>query len=829
MSYNDFCSIGFINTHSNSFIFNIIENLTHPSCNLNFSLANDNKYVKLFGDHYINGNMALTGKIHLDILNPKIINELQIEIFGEISEKEIKVPSIFTFEEAKPKSLKVIIPKYLPKVELNFPESSQFLKGACMNTTNDIPYPHNRDFRIRSICSNIDGIYGMKMKSLIQNYNPNQFCVYETSIDKCIFNDNLENYRPIKYSEVLPLFEKDKTNPSIFFFDSPNDHYFLSLQYASMINYDKVTIVNNDNAKLTILVPSNFDIYANGHYTASVFYYLFDFNAEENAFNYGSLYFKETEILYISPISLNHNNIVFKERIPLNGYDDNFSLNANQNHYMMCSINYNKKINMKYNSIKYDAFSFDNINDVFLSKYKIIRLLKSEKLKINDLNNNKYIIQSTIGNTITFDMSGEDKNADKSQVFLFIKEVKINFIKVEEIDFKDYNIFFYKCILDDQWVDKIKGNNLLFDSESYNSFYSKPNKLKIFNGDKIQVSQNYITLRSNRYHMKNINLIELNLYNTFYDNIGKEIKFIGNVSTLTIGCVQNKTHLSFNNFSKLTIISEKINRFISLSNVSNLIVQLDSKNEKNYINSIEIFENYQTKLKSNGKIIVENLILNCNYDAFSIYRIEKVEIVEETNILLKNGVIIDSIVINNNSSLTLDSCSSESKKIKVYIHNILEYYPKLNLKNNNSIDIDVIEIMLDDENLESEIDLIKGIQQEKCKHLKKNKKINVFNSSSHDITKNYGIKCKSETLYLCHKSDQKWIIIVLPIIAGILIFIMIVLIIIYYNRKKEKIRKQENSMLSLLIEDNIQNVINDPINDNQTENEECLSNYEANK
>ena len=58
---------------------------------------------------------------------------------------------------------------------------------------------------------------------------------------------------------------------------------------------------------------------------------------------------------------------------------------------------------------------------------------------------------------------------------------------------------------------------------------------------------------------------------------------------------------------------------------------------------------------------------------------------------------------------------------------------------------------------------------------------------------------------------------------------MIVLIIIYYNRKKEKIRKQENSMLSLLIEDSIQNVINDPINDNQTENEECLSNYEANK
>ena len=54
------------------------------------------------------------------------------------------------------------------------------------------------------------------------------------------------------------------------------------------------------------------------------------------------------------------------------------------------------------------------------------------------------------------------------------------------------------------------------------------------------------------------------------------------------------------------------------------------------------------------------------------------------------------------------------------------------MKNNNSIDIDVIEIMLDDENLESEIDLIKGIQQEKCKHLKKNKKINVFNSTSHD-------------------------------------------------------------------------------------------------
>lgn len=271
---------------------------------------------------------------------------------------------------------------------------------------------------------------------------------------------------------------------------------------------------------------------------------------------------------------------------------------------------------MKYSLNQYDTFSFDKIDDVFLSKYKIIRLSNSEKLQLNGLNDNKYIIQSTIGNTITFDMSEKYKNSDKSQIFFFIKEVRINFTEVKDIDFKNYNIFFYKCILDDQWIDKIKGNNLLFDSESFNSFYRKPNKLKLFNGDKIEISKNNISLRNNKYQIKKIDLIELNLYNTFYDNIGEKIKFIGNVSTLSIGSVQNNTHLSFINFSKLTIISEKINKFISISNVTNFIIQSDSKNEKNYINSIEVFENYQTEIKSNGKIIVENLILNCNYDIF---------------------------------------------------------------------------------------------------------------------------------------------------------------------------------------------------------------------
>lgn len=70
----------------------------------------------------------------------------------------------------------MLVSNYSKEIENLELESKQFLKGICMDTTNNIPLPYTRDFRIRPICSNIDGIFGMKIKTLTQKYNQNQIC-----------------------------------------------------------------------------------------------------------------------------------------------------------------------------------------------------------------------------------------------------------------------------------------------------------------------------------------------------------------------------------------------------------------------------------------------------------------------------------------------------------------------------------------------------------------------------------------------------------------------------------------------------------------------------
>ena len=98
-------------------------------------------------------------------------------------------------------------------------------------------------------------------------------------------------------------------------------------------------------------------------------------------------------------------------------------------------------------------------------------------------------------------------------------------------------------------------------------------------------------------------MIKLNSFNSFTDNQGKIVNFTGSEASLSIDSVMQFTDLRFYNFSKLTIIAERISKFISLFHVKNCIFQLGNDETENIIKYVEIGQNDHTEIKSNVYLV----------------------------------------------------------------------------------------------------------------------------------------------------------------------------------------------------------------------------------
>ena len=158
------------------------------------------------------------------------------------------------------------------------------------------------------------------------------------------------------------------------------------------------------------------------------------------------------------------------------------------------------------------------------------------------------------------------------------------------------------------------------------------------------------------------------------------------------------------------------------------------------------------------------------------------EITENTNAIIQNGNFFTSIIINNNSSLILNSCNS-SEKIKIFIHGIIYEDPRLNLEYNNKIKFESLMINLTNQDLPKTAVVIKGIEKKECKNLKN--KFAIFDIDD-DITKNYNIKCDSKKSFLLiNKKQSMWKIIeILVILVCSLIILSAIIILIVFLIKK---------------------------------------------
>ncbi|KAK8841349.1 hypothetical protein M9Y10_026963 [Tritrichomonas musculus] len=605
----------------------------------------------------------------------------------------------------------------------------------------------------------------MKIKTLIQNYSPNKICFYNTSFSKCIFNTKLESYLPVHYSEVPPSFMKGGDDPFIYLYDSPEKELIISFQLASLLNLKKATIVNNDNAKLKIFIPSDFTLDANESFSASEFYFQFKFNRLNN-YKYGSLHCLDPSI-NIHPVPINHG----------------------QNKFVMSQIKHTNET-----IIINDVLS--NYQDIDKNFYEKIHIHQSESVILSSsqefnpykIFHSKLAIQSTISNTLIINLT---KVKSLNANHIFISEVTIDFNKEGDIDFEDLNVTFFKCKLNKKWLNRVTGKNLFFDSDSYYSFYSETGKISAFNGNNIRIPfSGKISLQNDEYKIENSTLVQLNYFNSFVDNFGETVKFTGIESILSIGSVTSKTRLHFYNFTHLTIITESINEFVSLHQVKHCEFQLSSESIPNLIDTIETTddENDQTEIKSNGILNVKKLIVSTDFKAESISQINETEIKESRNVTIQNGNFLDSITINNNSFLILYSCISLSE-IRLKLHGHIYSDTKLILKSNNTIKFKSIEINLTDQGQVNKGCLIEGLL--KCDN-KLKKKIFIFDDKSGDIKEKYKFKCKqdSKSLYSLYiykskkLSDGAIAGIVIAIVFTITISVFIAVAII--KKKKQK-------------------------------------------
>ena len=793
INISEFCLANFMDkSSSNQYIFKVSENITLPSpCILDVSKYSK-KEILIFGDYFIKGNMTLIGEVDIIIFNHIIIDELQISLNITMPQNKnsnkIIVPSIITYEDAKPKSLNINILNYSREIEEYDFESRQFIKGICIKTMNNIPTPYTRDFRIRPICSNIDGIFGMKIRTLTQKYSPNKICFYNSSFSKCISDTKLESYLPVHYSEIPPSFTKGGDDPSIYLFDSPDKELIISFQQASLLNLKRATIVNNDNAKIKIFIPSDFILDTNESFSASEFYFQFKYNRYNN-YKYGTLHCIGPNINII-PVPINHGTFIHDDKILLSERENGLASHFGQNQYVMSQIKYTNETIMIIDGLRnYQKFDKNIYEDIYIHQTRNVYLSSSQVFNPYKIYHKNLAIQSTISNTLTIDLT-KVKNLNGNHIF--ISEVTINFTKEGDIDFEDLNITFRKCKLDKKWINKVKGKNLFFDSDSYYSFYNETGKIAAFNGDNIKIPfPNKISLQNDEYIIQNSTTVQLNYFNSFVDTFGETVKFTGNESILSIGAVTSQTNLHFHNFSHLAIITESMNGLVSLHQVKRCEFQLSSESIPINIDTIETIdnENDQTEIKSNGILNVKKLIVSSDFKAHSISQFNDTEIKENRKVTIQNGNFLDSITIKDNSLLILKSCNSLSE-IKLKLNGHVNQDPKLILRSNNSIKFKSIEINMADQERVDKGCLIEGLT--KCDN-KLKKKIRIFNDISANIKKKYNLKCKKDSnslnsLYIYHKKISNGAIagIAVGAVAALVIFIIIVVCCF----KKEKVDTQ---------------------------------------
>ena len=122
-----------------------------------------------------------------------------------------------------------------------------------------------------------------------------------------------------------------------------------------------------------------------------------------------------------------------------------------------------------------------------------INLIIFDTLNPYKLRPKRLAIHGTKYCTLTLDLTFSDEFdwISKGQL-LFISNTKINFPNEDDIDFGELNVIFNKCEIDDKNRNKVKGNILLFDNESYYSFYNQTDQITAFNGDNIQITQSSI-------------------------------------------------------------------------------------------------------------------------------------------------------------------------------------------------------------------------------------------------------------------------------------------------------------------------------------------------
>lgn len=820
MNTKDFCSSNLVSSiKSNNATFLVVNDITLTSeCNLDIFETKNNNYTLMFiGDSSIKGHIILGSNTEIAFFNQKLVENLHITINIHMpqdkNELNIKYGKVLLFEGAKLHLLTVNISEYAKEIESLDLESQQFVQGICMDTENIIPTPFTRDFRIKIRCSNTNGIYGMKMKFLTQDYDPNQFCFYENEIRNCIFNNELERFLPVKYSDTEPSFVKEGNDPVIHLFEHSEHPLTLSFQVASYLGHKTAKVINNDNAIVHFYVPIDFYVDTIGTFGESELYLQYD--PETN--KYGT--FKCTgKNIIVHPIIKSHNAFMHGESIRLSSKQVSLSSFLKQEKMEISRINQQSEgimINLdtsEYNYQNGKGFDTPSIISQLYNPHVLLiaTLYMTESMTINPFRVQllNLGIKSTQAYNLNLDMK-QTRAVKPVNNYLYFENVNLTFDNNDNIDFGDIHATFINCKVNNESINKIKGNHLTFDRQSYDSFFSTNDNIYAFNGDDIEATQSYIYLNDEQFESKEIPLIHLNKMNTFNDRYGRQFNFTGEESTLAFKHVLPGTKMLFTNFEDLNIIVDSINDYLSLINIAKCSLKFGDEKNLNIISYLEVANQDSTQMKTNGNVTVKMVNISGDFDGSNSIQLQEIEIPGSTNVKIEKAVLSKSIHINDQSNLTIKLCRS-NKPIAITIESQEYSYPQLIFDSNDNISVNSIiakMIDIDDNNMHY---LLRGINQDQCNQYLE--KTHIIDQYSHDITTNYQLKCEDDAnsaKVLTFKHSQiknkslstgKIAGIVIGCILGVgLIIGIIVLVIMAVKKycKKERSDNQFESQASL--------------------------------
>ena len=805
IKYNDFCSSKFSELIKgiNATIQVVNDINLGNECNMSYFEGKDSKYsLYMYGDSKIKGSMTISNNTEITFLNSNLIDELQITISIKFPDdstlNEISYGKINLYEGEKPKVIKVSVPKYSKDIESKEFESQQFVQGICLNMEKDIPVPLTRDFRIKTKCSNTNGIFGMKLKIFKQDYDLNHFCYYKTDITKCILNEELERFLPVKYSDTEPSFASGGDDPFLYLFEKPEKNQLLLFKSASLLGHKSATIINKDNAIVTLFVPLNFRIVTEGNFDNSEIYMEYD----PIQMDYGIISITGSNIK-VHPILMDHNSFVNSGNIILSNNEQQLSsilkkeeidisrIKNSQNGIIISpyQMNYNYRID-PYSSTTMETF-YNSFN------YVTATLLMSKKSDLNPfkLMPLRFAIKNTQKHELTLSMQ-KPKASKVEDKFLFIENSLIKFDDSNNCDFDDIHVSFINCQLDKSYIDKIQGKYLSFDRQSYYSFFSSSNNnIYAFNGDEIEVTQSYIYLQQERFVINEIPVVHLSTFNTLNARSGQTINFTGTDSTLTIRYIEKNALLSFMSFNDLSIISGSFDDCLSLYNVTKCRFKLSDEKQPHYIKYIEVGENDQTEINSNGNLIVNDVLLSNNFKGNSVVKIKKLETNENHQVQIEESIFTGVILIKDESVLTVKSCSS-IEPITITINCKSFSYHHLVFQEINDIEISKIVVVIHKEDEKEKQYLMKGIKNELCEKIKSN--ITINNLLFADLTDNYEIKCEDDDLnqqitfkYSLPKEKKKpklkkIHIIIIGVVALVVVLAIIITVVVCLVIKKKK-------------------------------------------